>query len=356
MSSPTDAHPNGRAVIADVFVSVIAPLHDDADIAAEFIDEVIGVLSQHYSNYELLLVDDASTDDTVAVVSKKLGEHRCIRLMRLSRSFGQEIAISAGLESTIGDFIVIMLPHSDPPAEVPHMVEAARSGFDVVYGQPSVPPKKTLAARIGGRLFYWYANRVCHLNLPVGASLFRVMSRQAVNAVTQIRARVRHLRVLTAYIGFRSRAHPHQPIKRGRARPGRTLFEGADLAVQTIVTNSIQPLRLAAWISFGVGALNALYLGYVVAIYLFKSNVVAGWTTQSTQSSVMFFFLFLLLAVVSEYVGRILNETIERPMYYVLEERTSSVLLADGDKKNVVGRSVEDAKINKESRLGEPRA
>ena len=95
---------------ADLFVSVVAPLHDDEDIVAAFVDEVMAVLRAHYVHYELLLVDDGSTDGTVRVVDALLQRHDSIRLIRLSRRFGTEIAISAGLDSAIGDFVGVMLP------------------------------------------------------------------------------------------------------------------------------------------------------------------------------------------------------------------------------------------------------
>ena len=108
---------------SDCFLSVIAPLHDDADVVDAFIDEVLGVVAPAYENYELVLVDDGSTDGTFDRVVRRLERDRCIRLVRLSRRFGRDIAISAGLDTVIGDFVVVLLPETDPPELIPQIVD-----------------------------------------------------------------------------------------------------------------------------------------------------------------------------------------------------------------------------------------
>ena len=105
-------------VDSDCFVSVVVPLHDDADIVAAFVDETMDVLRRHYASFELVLVDDASTDDSRDVMRELLLRHEGLRIIRLSRGFGQEVAISAGLDSVIGDYTVVMLPDADPPARI----------------------------------------------------------------------------------------------------------------------------------------------------------------------------------------------------------------------------------------------
>ncbi len=118
----------------DCVISVIAPLHNDSDIIDSFVGELADSLKNHFAVYEMVLVDDGSTDETVAKVNALLLRYQRIRLIRLSRGFGQEIAISAGLDSVIGDFVVVMLPDSDSPSLVPGMVNRARSGAEMVFG------------------------------------------------------------------------------------------------------------------------------------------------------------------------------------------------------------------------------
>lgn len=327
---------------SDCFVSVVVPLRDDEDIVAGFVAETASVLDAHFAHYEFILVDDGSRDRTVEEVSALLEDRPGIRLISLSRRFGQEIAIAAGLDSVIGDFVVVMLPDADPPGLIPEMVERARQGVGVVFGVRESREGQSIFLRAGTAAFYWFANRVLRLELPKDATHFRVMSRQAVNAITQIRDRSRYLRTLMTYVGYSNQSVAYQPLQRRTPPRTKGMLEALRLAIDIIVTNSPQPLRLVSVLGLGVSFLNVLYAGYIVAVYLLKEDVAEGWVTQSMQLAVMFFFLFLLLTVLCEYIGRLLDDVKNRPLYYVVEERSSTVLIPDQNRKNVVMESVEN--------------
>lgn len=324
---------------ADFFLSVVAPLHDDADIIGDFLKDVTGVLGREYSNYELVLVDDGSTDATAERVSELLGTHECVRLIRLSRSFGQEIAISAGMDSVIGDFVVIMLPDRDPPELIPEIVEMCRSGSGVVFGVRQSRDEDPLRVRIGAKLYYWYAGRVLKVDLEPNSTDFRVFSRQALNGMIRIKDQFRYLRTFSAYVGYGSESFTYE-FEHRRSRPRRkTFWESVQTAVSMVIANSTHPLRMLSLTALTLSALSLLYAVYVVLVKLLSENVVPGWATQSLHSSVMFLFVFLILSMMCEYIGRLLAEVKDRPLYYVLEEKTSSVMLSDGERKNVVTQS-----------------
>src|ERR1700736_3344811 len=187
---------------SDCFVSVVAPLRNDSAIVADFVAEVMEVLRDNYSNYELVLVDDGSEDDTVIKVTSLLGRYECIRLIRLSRRFGTEIAIASGVDSVIGDFVVVMLPDSDPPRLMPEMVRQARNGQGIVFGVRKGRAGEPLLMRIATDLFYWSAGKLFHLRIPKNSTKFLVLSRQAVNAVIQIKDKYRYIRLLGSYVGY----------------------------------------------------------------------------------------------------------------------------------------------------------
>ncbi|HVE85343.1 MAG TPA: glycosyltransferase family 2 protein [Myxococcales bacterium] len=323
----------------DCFVSVVAPLRDDAEILAAFAAEVVAVLKAEFANYELVLVDDGSQDDTAARVGPLLEQHQCLRYIRLSRSFGREAAIASGLDSTIGDFVVVMTPDTDPPALIPQMVDLARSGIGTVYGVRRTRRGDPWWLRAGAAAFYVLCAKLLGVRLPKNSTHFRVLSRKTVNAVTRIKDRNRYLRVLTASVGYAASAVPYQPLARHGRERHKTFRESLSLAINIMVTQSTHPLRLVSWLGLGASAVNLAYLLYVVAIYLFKSKVAEGWTTLSLQVGGMFFLVFLILAVMAEYLGRLMEETRDRPLYHVLEERSSNVLLADPERRNVVAES-----------------
>jgi glycosyltransferase involved in cell wall biosynthesis len=325
---------------SDLLVSVVAPLHNDADIVASFVADTVSVLTANYLHFELLLVDDASTDGTLPVLNDLLARHQSVRVIRLSRSFGTEVAIAAGLDAAIGDFVVVMLPDTDPPALVPQMVEQSRGGAGVVFGIRRDRSGEPLLLRAGAAFFYGACNRFFGLNIPKNSTHFRVLSRQAVNAVVQIRDRNRYLRTLSAYVGYSSQSVVYDTISR-RARPRRkSLVASVRLALGIMVANSFQPLYFAVALGLVVVAANVLFLAYVVTIYLFKRHVAEGWTTQSFILGAMFGALALQFTVVAAYLARLLGEQQDRPLYFVLEERQSTVTSA-AERMNIVTDPVE---------------
>jgi polyisoprenyl-phosphate glycosyltransferase len=329
--------------LSDCFVSVVAPIRNDADIIEGFVAEVIGILYENYANYELVLVDDGSDDDTVSKVTDLLNHYLCIRLVRLSRQFGEEIALSAALDSAIGDYIVLMLPNSDPPSLIPEAVQKARAGQGIVFGIRSNRAGDNLIIRCGAALFYWYCDRVLKINLPKNSTQFRVLSRQAVNAITQIKVRHRYLRTLIADIGFATQNFTYEPVNRRGGKPKKkNMITVITLGISIVVNASRHPLRFVSWFGVLASAVNLLYVGFVTYSYLFGKHIAPGWTTLSLQTALMFFFVFLILTVLAEYIGHILVESENRPLYYVSEERNSSVLIADQERKNITRSSIDD--------------
>jgi len=325
--------------LSDTFVSVIAPVRNQQGWIGQFVNELVAVLRNGYANYEILLVDDGSDDATIACLKLLATETDCLRVLLLSRQFGREAAVLAGMESAIGDYVVVMLPECDPPALVPAIVEKCRRSSGVVIGREEELPLRSPAARMASRFFHWYCMKFLKLELHRGSSYFRVFSRTALNAVMQIKDKVRTLRYLTSIVGFETNIFPYKVAWRTE-QPGRRSFR-QDLAdgVSVVFASSRHPLRLVTLMGLLASAGNLVYLGYIIAIYFFKSHVAEGWTTLSLQQGVMFFLLFTILAVMSEYVGLILAESQERPSYFVAGEIQSNRGLRDPQRHNVVNES-----------------
>ncbi|PTL80224.1 glycosyltransferase family 2 protein [Vitiosangium sp. GDMCC 1.1324] len=333
--------------IKDCFVSVVAPLSNDGAILESFADEVLSVLRANYSNYELILVDDGSEDDTAQRMGVLLKRQPCIRYIRLSRSFGVENAIASGLDMTIGDMVVVMMPDSDPPALVPEMVEQARSGVGNVYGVRTSRQGEPFWLRAGAALFYWLCVRLLDIHLPKNSTHFRALSRKAVNAVTRIKDRYRYLRLLSSSVGYSSREIPYEPLHRHQPPRHRSFMQSVGLAMNIMVSQSTNPLRLVSWLGLGASLVNVVYMGYVLAIYLLKSTVAEGWTTLSLQVGGLFFLVFLILSVLSEYIGRLMEESRERPLYHVLDEQNSNVLLAEPERRNIATDSAPEQQLSR---------
>jgi polyisoprenyl-phosphate glycosyltransferase len=328
---------------ADCFVSVVAPLRNDADIVEPFLQELVTCLEQSYVDYEVVLVDDSSDDDTVEKVRAMSGDYRDVRLLRLSRSFGVETAITAGLDSVIGDYIVVMLPDSDPPGLIPQMVEQARQGAGIVVALREGRRSEGMLFRLCAGLFYAYINRFLKLGIPRESVDFRVLSRKSVNALIQIRDHLRYIRSFSAYVGYGTETFWYKPISR-RGRPiKRDFIEALNLGVGIVVANSSHPLRLMSVLALLVSGLAALYGALYAAFRLFSASSAADWTATLAWLTIPVFFLFLIVAVLCEYIGRILIEIQDRPLYFVAEELAHGSAIADQDRKNIAQRSTESA-------------
>ncbi len=323
----------------DCFVSVVSPIFNDADILDGFLSEVSGILKNNYANFEIVLVDDGSCDTTPTIISQLLKRYVCVRYVGLSRRFGDEIAIAAGLETVLGDYVVVMLPNIDPPPAIINMIEMAKINNSMVLGIRNSREGESFFVKLGSRVFYQYMHKVLKIDVPKNATHFRVMTRQTVNAITQIRDRLRYLRIFTAYVGYTYCSYNYDPINRRNKSNKREFMKELRLAVNVIVSNTTQPLRFISLLGLSVGVLNLFYMVYVLFTYIYSDRVVEGWVTLSLQSSAMFLFVLVIITVLSEYIGRILNEIHDRPLYYIKEEKNSNVLIPDQDRRNVFTES-----------------
>lgn len=321
--------------ICECFVSVIIPLYNHSKILENLLNEISQILRDNYTNYELILVNDGSEDDSLDKLDLLLKEYQCIRLINLSRHFGTEIAISAGLDTVIGDFVVTMIPDSDPPELIPKLIEKCRKGKDILIGIRENRNDEPLWRKIGANIFYWCCRVIFKIPLTKNVTLYNVLSRQVVNALIQVEDKYCYLRLLSAYVGYQSETFVYKPIKRVKKPRNQGLIESVNLGLQIIFINSVHPLRLASYCSILASVFNLIYMLYIVAIYLFKNKVAEGWVTLSMQNAIMFFLISIILAILCEYVGIMFTKSRGWSSYYIANEKNSSVLLVNPERPNL---------------------
>ncbi len=321
---------------SDCFVSLIVPLQDPGPTIDQFLTELEETIAARYQHWETLIIDDGSTSEGRATIEALLSKYQHMRLIRLTRSFGEDIAISAGLDSVIGDFVVVISADTDPPALVPRLLELCRGGADIVYGIRDSRAGEPLWSRIGSSVFYWFANSLLGVGIRENATNFRVMSRRAVNSLVAIRDRASFLRTLSSYVGFPEESVTYSvavPLGRSAYRTPRAAFR---LALHIIGTNSNRPLRIASLLSAAAAALNFAFL-----LYLAASWVVGGESARSAESLHIAFLgvgVFSVLAVLCEYLAQVVDEVKGRNSYFVAEERDTAQWEVPGE-RNVVSRS-----------------
>lgn len=323
-------------------ISIVVPLQQDGGIISAVVRDIDRVMGRTFRFYEIVLVDDDSTDDTRPIVADILKSVQRVRYQRLSRAFGRDICLSAGIESAIGDFVCTFNPRTDPVEALPEMILLCKQHGGIVHGLAENPQSRGIIRGFAGAAFRRYCRKHLGVEIKRGVSDLRVMSRQAVNALLQIREQSRYLRVLTLMLGYNHEFFSYRMTNREEARHQKHLRAEISTAIDLLTANTRHPLRLITCIGMLGACLNLVYAAYVVVIYLTKPDVASGWTTTSLQLSGMFFLVCSILTVMSEYLGTILREVRGRPLYFIAEEATSSVLLEDTVRSSIVKESINE--------------
>ncbi len=306
----------------DLIISVVAPVHNQCESIADFIRITVAVLAENFQNYELILVDDGSSDGTSDIICGALADTQNIRHIVLSRHYGHEIALTAGLDHAIGDYVVLMeSTFQDPPELIPELVTKAQDGHDVVYVSREAEEMRPFLRRMAASLFYKITARMTGFSLPEEATEFRVLSRRAVNSITRLKEHNRYMKMLYAYVGYQVSSVPYRPSRhRAIGRSKYSYKERLKLALDAIIAFSDKPLRYVAILSIIISFAAFMGSVWVFLERLYSDQVVAGWASLMVLQLLMFSILFLFLGVISEYISRILVESKHRPLYYVREE------------------------------------
>ena len=319
------------------FCSVVAPFRNGAAWLAYYAEDCLTVLEANFRDHELILVDDGSTDGSAGALQVTLEKYPRLRLIRLTRAYGRDIALAAGLDSAIGEVVVLASPESDPPKIIPELASAANT-HGLATGVADSRPGESFIRASARKLFQNLSQRWFAMGLPSGATRFQAMNRQVAGSAIRARGTVPVFPVRPSVAGVIGATVPYQPVGRPGAQMPRSWAEPIDRALALLVLNSHSPLRLAGWLGLAGAALNLMGMFYVVVVNLVKNDVAPGWTTLSLQMSMMFFLVFLVQAVLGEYVGRTLELSRDKNVYQILEERNGGSLRLS-QQRNVLEKS-----------------
>ncbi len=310
----------------DVFVSVVCMLRNTEETLPEKLDALSNVLREHFQYYEIILIDNASTDETAALAPSLLETHKNIQYCALSVRVNESTAFAAGVERTIGDFIVTMDLKLDPPAIIPELVAKAVAGTEIVYGLSDDRVEGTRFYDHMARLFLRSVARFNNVNVPETMSTFRVFSRSVLNYMLESRDFHRTLALAPALSGYSYASVNYQRLERPDAKNRRVGLQALIKALDLVFSTSVRPLRLISLLSVGMSIASIVYAIYIVLTRILADNVAPGWATLSLQVSVLFFFISLVLAVMCEYLLQILETTNRRPVFHIARERYSSTM------------------------------
>jgi dolichol-phosphate mannosyltransferase len=306
-------------------VSLVVPVFDEAEVLGTFHTRATQALSALKDmDYEILFIDDGSQDDSYAQLARFAAGDPHVRVLKLSRNFGHQIAISAGIDHANGDCVVIIdADLQDPPEVVATMIDKWREGFDVVYGVRSDRAGETPIKLATATLFYRLLARVTNIHIPANVGDFRLISRRVVDQLKHLREKDRFVRGLVSWIGFRQTGITYKRDPRFAGQTKYPFRKMLAFAFDGITSFSTMPLKLATWTGYASAILAVLYL-LSVFVQKLLGYTVDGWATIMVAMLFMGSVQLICLGILGEYLGRVFNEVKPRPMYVIEEDLTAS--------------------------------
>jgi glycosyltransferase involved in cell wall biosynthesis len=268
--------------------------------------------------WEAVYVNDGSRDATLLALQALREVDRRIAIVNLSRNFGKEIATTAGLDHAQGAAVIVIdADLQDPPELIPALVAGWRAGFDMVYAQRRMRAGESWLKRTTANLFYRLMEQLGRVQMPRDTGDFRLMSRRVLNALQQMREQHRFMKGLFAWVGFPSMAVPYDRAARHSGQSKWNYWKLWNLALEGITSFTVMPLKVATYLGLFVALLSVAYAGVIVVKTLFLGNPVAGYPSLVTIVLFLGGVQLMTLGVIGEYLGRIFNETKQRPLYFV---------------------------------------
>jgi dolichol-phosphate mannosyltransferase len=300
-------------------LSIVVPLFNEEETLPELYRRLALAVTPG-DDWEFVLVDDGSVDGSWRVMCELAEADSRLRLVRLSRNFGHQAAITAGLDASRGDAVVVIDGDlQDPPELIPQLVARWRDGYDVVFAVRSERAGESHLRLAAIALFYKLLRRIAGSDIPENAGDFRLMSRRVVDALAAMPERARFLRGMTSWVGFRQTGLTYERDARyaGTSKyPPRKLLR---LALDGITSFSTVPIKLVAWLGFALVVFCLGVLGWVFYTRFATNEAPTGWTSLLIVVLLLGGVQLLSLGIIGQYVARIFDEAKQRPLYFVAE-------------------------------------
>jgi glycosyltransferase involved in cell wall biosynthesis len=297
---------------------VIVPAYNEAAGLPEFHRRLSASMQGIGESWEVVYVNDGSRDDTLAVMQALHAADPRAAVLGLSRNFGKEVATTAGLDHARGAAVVVIdADLQDPPEVIPELVAVWRQGFDMVYAQRRERHGDSALKKLTATLFYRLMQRMGRVSLPPNAGDFRLMSRRVVQALLQMREQHRFMKGLFAWVGFPSQAVLYDRAPRHAGHSKWNYWRLWNFALEGITSFTVMPLKIATYLGLVIALFAAVYGAVIVLRTLLIGNPVPGY--PSLMAVVLFLggAQLMTLGVIGEYLGRVFNETKQRPLYFV---------------------------------------
>lgn len=300
--------------------SVIAPIYNELENIPELYPRIREVMDRTEEPWELILVDDGSTDGSTAVIRKLAENDTRVRPVIFARNFGHQIAVTAGVDYSRGDAVIIIdADLQDPPEVILALIDKWREGYEVVYAVREERQGESWFKKATASLFYRLIYRITDVDIPMDAGDFRLMDKKVIAVMQQMREKHRFLRGMSAWVGYRQVGVPYKRQPRFAGETKYPLSKMLKLALNAVTSFSYFPLQLATYIGFVAAGLSVLAIPIVAILRLITGTALLG---QATTLIIVLFLggvQLISLGIIGEYIGRIYDEAKNRPLYIVAE-------------------------------------
>jgi glycosyltransferase involved in cell wall biosynthesis len=322
-------------------LSVVLPVFNESENLPELRERLTKVLDATRLSWEIVFVDDGSRDASFETMSRYAAEDPRLVVVRFSRNFGHQMALTAGVDAARGRVIAVMdADLQDPPELLPEMLKKVDEGYEVVYAVRTAREGETAFKKGTAHAFYRLMRRWTNVEIPVDVGDFRLMGPRAVAAFRRLRERHRFIRGMTAWVGFRQVGVPYVRPPRTRGETKWPLRKMLRFATDALTSFSYVPLQLSSWLGFAVSLFAFFYIAVVLVLKLLRINI-PGWTTLMVFILLLGGVQLIMIGVLGEYLGRIYEEVKHRPLYLV---------------SDVVGGGAYEVDDDADARLGNPKA
>ncbi|MBD1576223.1 MULTISPECIES: glycosyltransferase family 2 protein [Vibrio] len=304
-------------------VSIVVPCFNESEVIDTTMDELLSV-TKGIANYkfELIFVNDGSSDDTEAKLLAHSKLHDNVRTVSFSRNFGHQQAVSAGLDVSTGDAVVLIdADLQDPPKVIEDMIVKWEQGFDVVYGTRASRDGESWFKLVTAKTFYRLLNYLSEVEIPLDTGDFRLMDRQVVDHLIAMPEKSRFIRGMVSWIGFNQTAIEYERSPRFAGESKYPLTKMIKFGLDGILSFSVKPLKLSVLMGFACSGIAMLMLLYSVYVRIMTDHWESGWTSLFVAVLFMGGVQLISIGIVGEYIARIYNESKDRPLYIIKQQR-----------------------------------
>ncbi|PJJ76131.1 dolichol-phosphate mannosyltransferase [Thermoflavifilum aggregans] len=300
-------------------ITLVIPAYNEEHNLPVLVKKLSDFFHQYSSyRFECIIVDDGSTDHSREVIKKLSTEYKWLYYLFLSRNFGKDIAMKAGIDHARGDAIITMDADGQHPLDlIPRFIQEWESGYDVVYAyRKEASDHYTYMQRLRSRLFYVIASKLTDLDMEEGLSDFRLFSRRVAQIITQFQDKELFLRAIFKWIGFKQKGVPYQPLQREYGETKYTLRSLIRLSLQGITSFSVKPLNMAIYLGLSISILSSLYIPYVIWSFMYN-HPISGWASMIVTIAFFGGLQLMILGIIGIYIGKLFIQTRFHPPYII---------------------------------------